>query len=171
MGRDKKNEKRREHFAQLKRHIMQEPAWRALRPVAQALYPWLLLEWHGGNANNNGDIQLSTRQAADCLGVNRNTAAGAFHDLQAKGFIVVTKPAQLGSSGNAKSPSFELTEIALPTATSGRRLYKNWTQGADFPVKGTSSNNPRGRNGKEKPRHENRDRNVLNFVTSNGRTS
>ncbi len=38
---------------------MQMPAWRALPATAQALYPWLKLEWHGPRANNNGKISLS----------------------------------------------------------------------------------------------------------------
>ena len=69
MGRDKRNEHRAEHFTKLVRNTMETPAWRALRPTAQALYPWLKLEWRGPQNNNNGNIRLSVRQAADRLGV------------------------------------------------------------------------------------------------------
>ena len=54
MGRDKRNEQRTEHFTKLVRNMMETPAWRALSPMAQALYPWLRLEWRGVNFNNNG---------------------------------------------------------------------------------------------------------------------
>lgn len=136
MGRDRKNEKRGEHWTKLFRNMMEEPAWRALSSTAQALYPWPRLEWHGVEFNNNGKICLSVRQAAERLGVSYNTAAKAFRELQAKGFIAVTRPPKLGISGVASSPLFELTEIALPTAhgESGRRLYKQWSKGSDFAV-------------------------------------
>ncbi|WP_170611090.1 hypothetical protein [Ruegeria arenilitoris] len=167
MGRDKKNEKRVEHWTKLVRNMMEMPAWRALSPVAQALYPWLKLEWRGPNNNNNGKISLSVRQAAERLGVSSNTAAKAFHELQAKGFIVVTKPPKLGMSGVASSPQFELTEISLPTAhgESGRRLYKKWSEGADFPVVKAPIHNPNGVNGKTKPCLKNCDKTIVEFAS------
>ncbi|WP_288960893.1 hypothetical protein [uncultured Sulfitobacter sp.] len=151
MGRDKKNEARTEHFAKLVRSMMETDAWRALPTAAQALYPWLRLEWHGPTSNNNGQIRLSVRQAAKLMGCNMKTAARAFHDLQKKGFIVVTEGARLGLSGEAKSPALELTEIELRHSknSGGRRLYKEWKVGHDFPVCVASANNPTGRNGKK----------------------
>ena len=69
MARGKANARGRsdrgEHFAKMFRHIMEEPAWRALPSTAQALYPWLKLEWRGPDADNNGSIRLSVRQAAE----------------------------------------------------------------------------------------------------------
>jgi DNA-binding transcriptional regulator YhcF (GntR family) len=125
---------------------MEEPAWRALSPIAQALYPWLKLEWRGPKANNNGKIQLSVRQAAERLGVATNTAAKAFHELQAKGFVVVTHQAHLGVKGQATAPEFELTEIQLPHASQpvGRKLYRQWREGADLPVQKAAVHNPTG---------------------------
>src|SRR4051794_12011637 len=98
-----------EHFAMMLRCTMEEPAWLALSSTAQALYPWLKLEWKGARYNNNGRISLSVKQAAARLGVRPDTAARAFHDLQAKGFIVVTRIAQLGIDGAARPFEFELT--------------------------------------------------------------
>lgn len=151
MGRDKRNEKRGEHFTKMIRTTMEEPAWRALPPTAQALYPWLKLEWRGPDANNNGKIRMSVRQAADRLGVNQKTAARAFHDLQAKGFIVMTEAARLGVEGAARSPAYEITEIKLPhsAGNDGRKLYREWEAGRDYPVHKTSANNPRGINGRK----------------------
>lgn len=173
MGRDKKNENRVEHFTKMMRRTMEEPAWRALSPVAQALYPWLKLEWRGPSNNNNGKIRLSVRQASERLGVSLNTAARGFHDLQAKGFIVVTEFPSLGSTGSAKSGAYELTEIELPHGEKrgGRQLFKQWADGKDWPVHVARANNPNGVNGKTKALHQNEDRTVINFETNQKRTS
>lgn len=159
-----------EHWTKLIRHTMEEPAWRALTSTAQALYPWLKLEWRGPDSNNNGSIQLSTRQAAAKMGVSIDTAAEAFRDLQRKGFIVQTDPACLGSEGAAKSPSYELTEIKMPGAQGdGRKLYKKWEPGNEYSVQRSMANNPTGRNGRDlqktKPCHENHDAAVMKTMT------
>lgn len=162
-----------EHFAAMIRTTMETPAWRALSPVAQALYPWLKLEWRGPKANNNGKIRLSVRQAAERLGVSDNTAMRAFHDLQAKGFLVVTEHARLGLGGEAKSPAFEITELATPHGdkAEGRKLYRDWQEGHDFPVHRAMANNPSGKNGRTKPCLKNEDGTVLDFETLRKRTS
>jgi hypothetical protein len=143
---------RPEHWTKMLRPTMEEPAWRALSPTAQALYPWLKLEWKGPQANNNGQIRLSVKQAAERMGVATNTAMRAFHDLQAKGFLVVTEHARLGVAGQAKAPAYELTEIELPQASQhgGRRLYRSWRKGHDFPVQRAIANNPTGRRSRAK---------------------
>lgn len=140
---------RAEHFTVMVRSFMEEPAWRALSATAQALYPWLKLEWHGPKANNNGAIRLSVRQAAERLGVASNTAMRAFHELQAKGYLVVTEHACLGAEGEAKAPAYELTEIEMPHAPArgGRRLYRDWKPGRDLPVQRARANNPTGLGG------------------------
>jgi len=162
-----------EHWTKMLRHTMEEPAWRALSSTAQALYPWLKLEWHGADKNNNGKIRLSVRQAAERLGVRSvNTAAAAFQDLQAKGFIVQTEHACLGVEGAAKAPAYELTELKLPLSQGdGRKLYRDWRPGRDFPVQKAVANNPIGWNGKTKTRLKNRDDAVLKFKTKSERLS
>jgi hypothetical protein len=144
---------------------METPAWRALPPVAQALYPWLKLEWRGPDSNNNGSIRFSVRQAAEALGVAIDTAARAFHDLQAKGFIIMKEPAVLGLEGAAKSPAFELTELGGRDGLGPRKLYMQWTEGCDFPVLKAAANNPTGRTRKAKPCPKNHDGTVLEFRT------
>lgn len=155
----------KEHWTKLTREIMELPAWRALSTTAQALYPWLRLEWKGPHNNNNGKIQLSVRQAAAALGVTPTTASHAFHDLQKKGFIVMTSKPCLGVEGLAKAPRYELTEIALPyqATVSGRRLFKNWDEANEYPINKVSSNNPKGLNGKT--RHQFDDDPVIIFET------
>lgn len=165
MGRDKRNEAHTERFTTMIRNTMLTPAWRALSPCAMALYPWLRMEWRGPKANNNGKISLSVRQAADRLGIGVNTAARAFHELQAKGFIVVKRHACLGVKGQGTSPEFELTEIAMPgDGNRARKLFLDWREGADFPVHKAAVHNPRGTGKKKNPviklvtgRHQNGD--------------
>jgi hypothetical protein len=142
-----------EHFTKLIRSTMETPAWRALSSTAQALYPWLKLEWRGPQNNNNGRISLAVSTASRLLGVKPDTAARAFHDLQAKGFLVMTKPACLGIGGAASAPKFEITELALPHAEKpdGRKLYREWREDDDFPVSKAQPHNPRGINKKQNP--------------------
>ena len=92
------------------------------------------MEWKGPKANNNGKISLSVRQAAKCMGVSNDTAAKAFHELQAKGFIVMMEPASLGVEGQGKCPKYEITELELPGETRGRCLFSKWKKGPDLPV-------------------------------------
>jgi hypothetical protein len=132
--------------------MMGTPAWRALSAGAQALYPWLKLEWRGPQANNNGSIELSVRQAGESMGCDKGTAGRYFHDLQAKGFVVVREEAALGMKGEATSPKLELTELPLPgQGVTPRRLYETWSPGHDFPVKKAVVHNHRGGFRKQKP--------------------
>lgn len=173
MGNSRKYTDKQEHFTKLIRNTMQEPAWRALSPVAQCLYPWIKLEWRGLQHNNNGKLRLSTRQAAERMGVSRNTAGRAFHDLQAKGFLIVTEHAMLGLGGQAKSPAYKVTELKLPhsDAIDDRKLYREWCEGHDFPVHKAMANNPVGKNGKTKPCHQNEDSTVITMKTFKENTS
>jgi hypothetical protein len=146
---------KKEHGIYLTRQFMEEPAWRAVSTKAQIIYLWVRLEWKGPKYNNNGGIRLSVRQAAKRAGIGVNAAAGAFRELQAKGFLVVTEMGALGVAGEARGPSFELTELdpGPVTVAKGRRLYREWAPGYDYPVVRHNANNPRGVNGKSNARH------------------
>jgi len=65
-------------FAILPLSVLDTDAWRSLSSAAQALFPWLVMEFKGAKYNNNGKICLSVRQAAERMGVARDTAARAF---------------------------------------------------------------------------------------------
>lgn len=158
-----------EHFTKTIRHTQEWPAWRAMSSSAQAAYPWFKFEWRGVDKNNNGKIRLSVRQLAQRMGVRPDTAAKAIRDLQRKGYMFQREAACLGVDGAAKSPAWEITELKMPGTDKqqdGRKLYRDWQPGRDFPVQGASANNPTGTNGrKTKPRHENRDDPVPKNVT------
>ena len=64
MARKPKTRSETEHFTKLIRVTMETPAWRALSSTAQALYPWLKLEWRGPQNNNNGRISLAVSTAS-----------------------------------------------------------------------------------------------------------
>lgn len=140
-------------YIHIERRLLDSPAWRALSTSAQSLYPFLRLEWKGANNNNNGNIRLSISQAMAKTGMGKGAAQRAFHDLQAKGFLHITEMGALGFSGNAKAPSFELTELPLlhSDQRGGRRLFDKWRKGYDYPVQKHHANNPKGRNGNKNP--------------------
>lgn len=152
MGRDRKNERETEYFTKMIRSTMETPAWRALTTTAQALYPWLKMEWRGPQANNNGRISLPVRDAAARLGCNIKTAGRAFHDLQAKGFLILIEFGRMGVEGKGSPPTYEITELAPPggDSYSGKKLYLHWQAGRDFPVRGHTPSNPTGLNGKNR---------------------
>ena len=122
-----------DHGTFLKRGLMSCDAWKAISPKAQMIYIWLRLEWKGSQFNNNGKIRLSYRQTANRLGICTNAAMGGFHELQAKGFILVTTLGALGVEGLARSPTYELTDIGLPNGRP-KNLFLKWKNGSDYPV-------------------------------------
>lgn len=149
MGRDRRNENRGEVFTKMNLRTMETEAWHNLTIYAQALYPWLKLEWRGPKSNNNGQIQLSVRQASELIGASKKPITTAFHDLQAKGFIVMTQPAKLGSGGAGESPTWEITEIAMPgNGERPRNLFQKWKPDNDYPVYRAAAQNPKGKNGR-----------------------
>ncbi|UYV38073.1 hypothetical protein N4R57_02940 [Rhodobacteraceae bacterium D3-12] len=147
---NKKGRNKYEHGTFIPRSLISTEAWATMSPKAQMLYIWLRLEWKGSRANNNGKIKLSCRQASKCLGIGVNATMRAFHELQAKGFIVVTQLGALGVEGEARGPSYELTDIGMPNQ-SPRKLYLKWRSGKDFEVKRHHANNPSGKRGKQNP--------------------
>lgn len=124
--------------------VLDTEAWRSLSSAAQALFPWLVMEFRGAKFNNNGKICLSVRQAAERMGVARDTAARAFHDLQAKGFILVKKGASLGVSGHGKCPEYEITHIAN-VHKGASKLYLTWSDDEEFEIFKHPVKNPTGK--------------------------
>jgi hypothetical protein len=71
-------------FIMLRHDMMDSEAWKALSPESQALWLHVRRRYNG---NNNGDIPLSCREAAQLLNVSKNTAAKSFQQLENSGFI------------------------------------------------------------------------------------
>lgn len=134
-------------YAVMPLSVMDTPAWRALSLSAQALHPWLVMEFKGKRFNNNGQIKLSVRQAALKMGISKDTAARAFRDLQAKGFLRVVTGASLGVSGMGKTTEYEITSITTPSKPlEASNDFKNWSNGNDFDVFEHPPKNPEGQN-------------------------
>jgi DNA-binding transcriptional MocR family regulator len=112
---------------------MDSPAWLALSPWAKALYP-LLKRRAGYGGNSNGRVHLSVREAATYLNAHRNTAAKAFHELQARGFIVPRRIGTLGTTGAGVSTAWRLTELGTSENPRPTKEYLRWQPGADFIV-------------------------------------
>lgn len=148
-----------EKFTKFHLALVETEAYRELSLTAKAALPIIKLEWKGAKFNNNGKIELSARQLAEALNCTPNTAAKALQDLQRKGFIFVTEMARLGVVGHGRGHKYELTEHPMvgqsegktkSDKVTGRKLYKDWCKGSDFPVAEIPPNNPKGINGRLK---------------------
>lgn len=101
-------------FVRLGHDLLDQPAFRALSPTARALMIELAML---DNGRNNGSLYLSVRDAADRLGlVDINAVRNAFDELQAMGFIAITKDASFHvKAGEAsRARCWRLTWIAYP---------------------------------------------------------
>jgi hypothetical protein len=97
-------------FMPLLLETMRSPAWRAMSTGARCLY-MALKSRYGLDRRNNGRIFLSTRDAAEELGSNRNAVSRWFHELEHFGFTVRTAGGCLGVDGKGKAPRWRLTEL------------------------------------------------------------
>ena len=76
-------------YVQLHHWMLNSPAYVGLRPVARALLIELARLYYG---TNNGEIGLGERAAAARLNMtDRRAVRRAFNELQAAGFIVMTR--------------------------------------------------------------------------------
>lgn len=76
---------------------------------ARALHVELIRRYTG---TNNGQIYLPTREAANTLGVSRNTVSKYAQELEDCGFIVKVKAAHLGVEGKGRSAEWRLTHLS-----------------------------------------------------------
>lgn len=132
-------------YVKMTRPTLHHPAFIALTSHAKVLYQHLKIEAYG---DRNGNVRLTVEEAARLLGVSVNTACKAFHDLQAKGFIVLTAFGMLGSEGKRNAPCYAVTEYPIAPERVPRLLFYSWTPDQDFPVQRHGTNNPNGWNGK-----------------------
>ena len=84
MSRRRKERQRHARFIALEHGMMNSPAYQALTGDSLKL---LLAVWKRHDGQNNGEISFSTREAADLLRGNKNTAARRFAELQELGFL------------------------------------------------------------------------------------
>jgi DNA-binding transcriptional MocR family regulator len=124
-------------FVPLLKETISAPAWRAMSHGARSLYVSLKLRY-SSNFRNNGQIFLSTRDAAKELGSQRDAVQRWFRELQHYGFIVQTSGGCLGVDGKGKAPHWRLTEIGYMTDPPTR----NFTRWNGTPFRKTKKQNP-----------------------------
>lgn len=76
-------------FLMLDNYIFDCLAYRTMKPGPRTLL-WELIRRFNGS--NNGAIGLGVREAADQLGVTKDTASGYFRELIERGFIASARP-------------------------------------------------------------------------------
>lgn len=113
--------------------MMDCPAFMSLSHLAQCLY-WRLRRLARFDGSRNGQVFLSTRDAAEQLHAHQDTVRKAFYELQAKGFIMATQLGSIGFSGEGKATLWRLTELPTPTDPKPTKEYLSWRPGHDFPV-------------------------------------
>lgn len=151
MGRDRKNENRKEQFTPWVYAHRQLAAWKSLGFPAREAYFHLAVrcfaetaERTGKAANNNGHIYRSLRSLAADMGCSVKTAAAALADLQAKGWIVCTGPWSRGLSGKGTTATFRLTMMPMPNRAATKEPER-WAEGHDYPVTVYTSYQPQPR--------------------------
>ena len=110
-------------FVQLPEWLLASPAWRSLKPGPRALYVELKRLYNG---SNNGELFLSHRNAAEALGVHRNTIGSYYEDLAQRGFIRVVQGPCLGPSGVGKAGLIELQEYQPETGGPALKGFMAW---------------------------------------------
>jgi hypothetical protein len=73
-------------FIMLRHDIIKSPAWRSLSTDARCVWTEIGLRFNG---ENNGEIPLSCREAAEFCNISKGTAKRAFDELLDRGFIKV----------------------------------------------------------------------------------
>ena len=97
-------------FVMIERNVLDSPAWRAMSHGARSLY-LALRRRYNRDFHNNSKIFISVRNAAIEIGSHRDRVSRWYHELQHFGFIVMTKPGNLGLNGAGRATQWRLTEV------------------------------------------------------------
>ena len=105
--------------------IMKTPAWRAMSAEARLVWielrGWLKKDW-----SNNGRMFRSCRDAADAIGINRNTVQQKYFELEHYGFLRRTREGFLGVDAYGLAAEFRFTDLPHGTHPATRD-YEKWT--------------------------------------------
>jgi hypothetical protein len=112
-------------FVMIERTVLDSLAWRTMSMGSRVLY-LALRRRYNRDFHNNGKIYISIRLAATELGVNKNNIARWYHELQHYGFIVMTKPGNLGLNGSGRAAHWRLTELGYQKEPPTRD-YERWS--------------------------------------------
>ncbi len=122
MGKSLGKAKPKDRFIKIESSWFESPAFRDLCPLSRCLLIEFVSIYRPGR---NGELVLSTRQAAKRIGVAENTVIKAFHDLVEHGFLILTSH-QNWMQGMARE--FELTVMGIDLRVS-KDSWKQWKPG------------------------------------------
>ncbi len=109
-----------EQYVPMPYTMVRHRAWRSLSGPAVKVWVELRSRFNG---RNNGDLSLSLDEAARLLGIGKTTALRAFAELEAKGFIKMTRRGQwYGRMATTWAVTDRSHKGHLPS-----RDWKNWT--------------------------------------------
>jgi len=111
-----------DRFIKIESKWFESPAYRDLRPVAKCLLNEFLNIYR---PTINGKLSLSTRNAAERIGVAENTVINAYHDLVEHGFLILTSH-QKWMQGMARE--FELTVRGIDVRAP-KDSWREWKPG------------------------------------------
>lgn len=122
-------------FIMLCFHLIDSEAWHSLPAAAQALWLHIRRRYNG---DNNGNISLSCREAAELLGISKNTANNMFEALMSRGFIKVGQNSSF-SLKLKKSRCWILTDLGYAghSPTSDWRNWKNTREAETSKIQNT----------------------------------
>jgi hypothetical protein len=123
MGKDKlRRAYRNERHVRLYRYMTSSEAWHDLSGNAVKLLVFLAT-WEDGE--NNGEIFMSERMAADGIGVSKRTAGKLFDELEQHGFIAPTAKGYF--SRQRAATCWRLTWLTWPARSSGpTNEWRSW---------------------------------------------
>ena len=122
MGKSLRKVRSKDRFIKIESSWFESPAFRDLCPLSRCLLIEFVSIYRPGR---NGELVLSTRQAAKRIGVAENTVIKAFHDLVEHGFLILTSH-QNWMQGMARE--FELTVMGIDLRVS-KDSWKQWKPG------------------------------------------
>jgi DNA-binding transcriptional regulator YhcF (GntR family) len=121
---NRRNRKSDGPYVAVPKAIMATPAWRAMSPEGRLL--WIELRgWLRNDRLNNGKAHLSCRKAAEAIGLNKETIARRFVELEHFGFLRKTSDGFLGSDGHGVAAKYRFTDLAHGTHPPIRD-YEKW---------------------------------------------
>ena len=104
---NKKGRNKHPTFIMLRFDVHDSAAYLSLKPESRCVLQEVRRRFNG---YNNGEIPLSCREAAELCNIGKTTAADAFTDLQAKGFIRIVEESGFNQKGGRRSRRWRLTE-------------------------------------------------------------
>lgn len=106
--------------------MLRSPAWRSLSGAAVKIFLEIRSRYDG---RNNGKLSLSLDEAAHLLGIGKATAARAFEELEAKGFLTLTRR---GRWYGRQASEYATTDRSL-NGHLATNAWKKWQPGPSVP--------------------------------------